>query len=68
MPNRFSRLASHTLEELHARQIEWAELNARSYELWLRNPVKAGTKHDPDAVIDGTWPLRPLPAAEGASA
>lgn len=67
MPNRFQRLAGHTLEELHAHQIEWAELDARSYELWLRNEAKAGEKYNPDAVIDGTWPLRPLPAAEGAN-
>lgn len=68
MPNRFSRLAGHTLAELHAHQIEWAELDARSYERWLRNPAKSGAKHDANAVIDGTWPLIPLPAAEGATA
>jgi DNA polymerase-3 subunit epsilon len=68
MPNRFSRLAGHDLAELHARQIVWADLDAQSYQLWLRNPAKAGEKYDPDAVIDGSWPLRPLPAVEGATA
>lgn len=65
-PQRFQRLAGHTLPELHAHQVTWARLDAASYELWLRNPAKAGEKHDPAAVIDGTWPLRPLPATEGA--
>lgn len=62
-PNRFSRLAGHTLPELHARQITWAEVDAASYQLWLRNPAKSKDKHDPAAVIDGMWPLR-LPESE----
>lgn len=61
---RFNDLAGVTVEELHRRQIVWAKSDATSYQAWLRNPVKAGEKHDPDAVIDGTWPLRPVPAAE----
>lgn len=66
-PHRFARLAGHTLAEPHARQVTWARLDADSYQAWLRNPAKAGEKHDAAAVIDGTWPLRPLPATEGAS-
>jgi DNA polymerase-3 subunit epsilon len=57
---RFSDLAFVDVEELHRRQIVWAREDAASYQAWLRNPAKSGEKHDPDAVIDGTWPLRPV--------
>lgn len=56
---RFSDLAFVDIEELHRRQIVWAREDAASYQAWLRNPEKAGSKHDADAVIDGSWPLRP---------
>lgn len=56
---RFSDLAGVTVEELHRRQIGWAKADADSYQAWLRDPVKSGAKHNPDAVIDGRWPLRP---------
>lgn len=69
-PGRFDRLRGHDLAELHTRQILWARLDAESYQRWLRDPVKAKEKYNGAAVIDGTWPLRPVPAAEaeGASA
>ena len=46
------------LDELHRRQVRWAAADARSYQSWLRNPVKAGEKYNANAVIDGSWPLR----------
>jgi DNA polymerase-3 subunit epsilon len=55
---RFSDLAFVDVEELHRRQVGWAREDAASYQAWLRNVEKAGEKHDPDAVIDGSWPLR----------
>lgn len=58
--DRFSDLAFVDVEELHRRQVVWAREDAASYQAWLRNPEKSGEKHDPDAVIDGTWPLRPV--------
>lgn len=63
-PNRFNSLRGVTVEELHERQIGWYREDAASYQAWLRDPVKAGEKHDATAVIDGTWPLRPVPVAE----
>jgi hypothetical protein len=63
-PQRFDRLRGHDLDTLHAAQIIWAQADAASYQQWLRNPEKAGEKYDPSAVIDGTWPLIPLPAAD----
>lgn len=60
---RFDDLAGVDVEELHRRQIGWAKADAASYQAWLRNPAKAGEKYDANAVIDGTWPLRPVPAA-----
>ncbi|WP_405960756.1 exonuclease domain-containing protein [Streptomyces sp. NBC_00024] len=57
---RFDDLANVTVEELHQRQVKWAADDAASYQAWLRDPAKSGDKHNPDAVIDGTWPLRPV--------
>ncbi|MCI3246498.1 exonuclease domain-containing protein [Streptomyces spinosisporus] len=62
--DRFNDLAFVDVEELHRRQVVWAREDAASYQAWLRNPAKSGEKHNPDAVIDGTWPLR---QAGGAS-
>lgn len=59
-PNRFNSLRG-TVDELHERQIEWYREDAQRYQAWLRNEKKAGEKYDPEAVIDGHWPLRPLP-------
>ena len=50
------------VEELHRRQVEWARLDAVSFQEWLRSP-KAGEKQDAAAVIDGSWPMRPFPVA-----
>jgi DNA polymerase-3 subunit epsilon len=57
--DRFNDLAGVTVEGLHQRQARWAAESAASYQEWLRDPSKSGDKHDPDAVIDGRWPLRP---------
>ncbi|MEU6597918.1 exonuclease domain-containing protein [Streptomyces flaveolus] len=65
---RFSDLAFVDVEELHRRQVVWAKADAASYQAWLRDPEKSGEKHDPNAVIDGTWPLRPVPAQRGGAA
>lgn len=64
--SRHNHLANLTLAELHERQVEWAAADAVSYQAWLRDPAKSKEKHDPTAVIDGTWPLRPLPEAVNA--
>lgn len=66
--SRHNHLAGLTLDQMHARQVQWAAADAASYQAWLRNPAKSGDKHDAAAVIDGTWPLRPVPAVEEASA
>jgi DNA polymerase-3 subunit epsilon len=58
--DRFDDLACD-VDELHRRQIAWAAESAASYESWLRSE-KAGEKRDPNAVIDGSWPMRPFPA------
>ncbi|KOG22108.1 hypothetical protein ADK36_12340 [Streptomyces viridochromogenes] len=58
--DRFNDLAFVDVEELHRRQVVWARESAESYQAWLREPAKSGEKHDPNAVIDGTWPLRPV--------
>jgi DNA polymerase-3 subunit epsilon len=61
--DRFDDLANVTVDELHQRQVKWAAVDAASYQAWLRDPAKSGEKHDPAAVIDGTWPLRPIGGA-----
>jgi len=58
--NRFNSLRDVTVEELHERQIGWYREDAANYQAWLRNEKKAKEKYDPDAVIDGRWPLRPV--------
>lgn len=58
---RFDDLAVD-VDELHCRQITWAAGDAASYQEWLRSE-KAAEKRDPNATIDGTWPLRPFPTA-----
>lgn len=52
-----------TLAELHAAQIEWAAEQAAGLQKHFR-------KSDPNAVVDGTWPLRPWvePSTEGVPA
>jgi DNA polymerase-3 subunit epsilon len=52
-----------TVAELHERQIEWAAEQAAGLQ-------KHFQKTDPNAVVDGTWPLRPWvePITEGAPA
>lgn len=55
---RFDSLAGLTVGELHAKQIKWAEADAASYQQWLRTKAPA-EKRDPEAVIDGRWPLIP---------
>ncbi|MFG2780772.1 exonuclease domain-containing protein [Streptomyces prunicolor] len=66
--DRFNDLAFVNVEELHRRQIGWAREDTASYQRWLRDPVKSGEKHDANAVIDGTWPLRPLPDPQAGGA
>lgn len=61
--DRFNDLAFVDVEELHRRQIVWAREDAASYQAWLRNPEKAGSKYDATAVIDGSWPLCPIGGA-----
>lgn len=61
--NRFNSLRNITVEELHERQVEWFREDAAGYQAWLRNPEKAKDKYDAEAVIDGSWPLRPFGGA-----
>lgn len=48
----FHKLAGLDLEALHHKQIDWAKSQAAGLEKHLRNS-------DPEAVVDGSWPLRP---------
>ena len=52
-----------SIAELHAAQIEWAAEQAAGLQKHFR-------KTDPNAVVDGAWPLRPWvePSTEGAPA
>jgi DNA polymerase-3 subunit epsilon len=50
------------LSELFASQRKWAAEQAASYQNYLRDKRKSGDKHNPDAVIDGTWPVQAAPA------
>ena len=48
---RHPRLAEVEPWELHRRQIGWYQQWAAGYQRWLR-------RSEPDAVVDGGWPLR----------
>lgn len=50
-------LAGLDLPELHKAQTEWAAEQAASFQAHLRR------KGETDAVIDGSWPLRPVGGA-----
>lgn len=47
----FDDLAGVTLDDLHNLQKLWADEQAAGLQEWLR-------KSDPNAVVDGTWPVR----------
>ncbi|WP_405674818.1 exonuclease domain-containing protein [Streptomyces sp. NBC_01511] len=49
---RFWDLKNRTVAELHARQVVWAAEQAAGLQAHFR-------KTAPDAVVDGSWPLRP---------
>ncbi|TQK51202.1 DNA polymerase III epsilon subunit [Streptomyces sp. SLBN-118] len=49
---RHAEVAALTPAELHERQIEWYAQWATDFQRFLRG------KGEPDAVVDGTWPLR----------
>ena len=51
--SQYPGLAGLDLPELHKAQVEWAAAQAASFQAHLR-------KKDADAVIDGSWPLRPI--------
>jgi DNA polymerase-3 subunit epsilon len=52
--SRYPGLAGLDLDALHKAQIEWAAEQAASFQAHLRS------KGETDAVIDGSWPLRPV--------
>lgn len=59
--DRFDDLAGIDVEELHRRQVGWAAERAAGLQEHFR-------KTDPDVVIDGTWPIRPIPAQRDGGA
>lgn len=50
----FPPLAELSLDELHEQQVEWHAVWAADFQQHLRGKGQA------DAVIDGSWPLRPF--------
>lgn len=54
---RFGEIGNAFLDELHDQQEDWAAAQAASFQKHLR-------KSDPTAVIDGSWPLRPVGGEE----
>lgn len=51
--SRYAEVGRAFLNELHDQQEDWAAAQAASFQEYLR-------KSDPNAVIDGSWPLRPV--------
>ncbi|WP_312180895.1 3'-5' exonuclease, partial [Arthrobacter sp.] len=54
-------LLAQEASSLHQLQTGWAAEQAASFQAYLR-------KRDPDAVIDGTWPVKAAPAEFAAAA
>ncbi|MEU3016427.1 MULTISPECIES: exonuclease domain-containing protein [unclassified Nocardiopsis] len=48
-------IAEMTAEELHAAQVAWKAEQSASFQEYLR-------RRDPDAVVDGSWPMIAAPA------
>lgn len=59
-PDRFESIAPMTAAQLHAAQVRWRADWAAGFQTWLRTKAPAD-RRDPDAVVDGAWPLLPLP-------
>lgn len=53
---RYPSIAARTLQQLHDDQVEWAAEQAAGLQEYFR-------RSEPTAVVDGTWPVRALPAA-----
>lgn len=64
---RFDDIQGMTVMELHNSQVLWAANDAESYQDWLRTKAPAA-KRNPSAVVDGAWPLRPVPVAAEVTA
>lgn len=58
---KFPRLSQMAPAAVFNAQQEWRREWAEQFQEYLRSE-KAGDKRDPDAVIDGSWPLRPRQA------
>jgi DNA polymerase III epsilon subunit-like protein len=53
---RFPQIAGMSLAQLHDAQVGWAAEQAAGLQDYFR-------RTDPAAIVDGTWPVRALPAA-----
>jgi DNA polymerase-3 subunit epsilon len=51
---KYPKLAALSLDEVHAQQAEWHRVWAADFQAHLRG------KGETDAIIDGSWPLRPV--------
>ena len=51
---RYPEIAELSIDDLHSSQIKWKAEQAASFQEYLR-------RRNPDAVVDGTWPLTPAP-------
>ncbi|WP_138964260.1 DNA polymerase III subunit epsilon [Streptomyces sp. YIM 121038] len=61
---RFDALAGVSVDDLHLMQQAWAKEQAAGFQEWLRCKAPEG-KRDPQAVVDGRWPLVPAPRQVG---
>lgn len=57
-PERYRKLATYSVAELHTAQIVWRNQWAQGFQEWLRHHAPAD-RRDPGAVVDGSWPLIP---------
>ncbi|MFD4740566.1 exonuclease domain-containing protein [Streptomyces virginiae] len=59
--NRFPLLAEYTPASLFAQQKRWRADQQAGLQQWFRTKATAEQGGDPNKVIDGSWPLIPIP-------
>ncbi|MFI5801023.1 exonuclease domain-containing protein [Streptomyces sp. NPDC051677] len=64
---RFPYLGLMRPADLYQSQQEWRREQAQSLQAYFRNERKSGAKYNPDAVVNGEWPIQAMDVEENAA-
>lgn len=64
--DRYPHLSQLGPAGLYAAQQKWRAEQSAGLQEWFRTKASPADGGDPDKVIDGSWPMRPFPAAVAA--